>query len=112
MEAVRWAIQIISKCLFWILGGGNSRVRREFLEEWSEQSGGAGKEEVVAADELKNMSLESESPSSSVQCPEILTGECIEDRKSVFQVRLVSLNLLMFFTPTILLFPGPLRQGD
>ena len=88
----------------------NSRVRREFLGEWSERSGGADKEEEV--DELKNLSLESESPSSSVQCPDILTGECIEDRKSVFQVRVVSLNLLTFFTPTILLFRGPLRQGD
>ena len=39
---------------------------------------------------LENLSLQQpvESSKSTVKCPEILTGDCIEDRKSVFQVSL------------------------
>ena len=86
---------------------------REFLEERQSVTKSATTDADESAslddvsDEFSNsLRIKSSAPGNTVKCPEILTGGCIEDRKSVFQphyakvtcleeVQLVSISFLL-----------------
>ena len=68
---------------------------REFIDKSSKNESTTEEDEVESdcdevSDKLsENMKLDH---SSGLKCPEILTGECIEDRKSVFQPHFARVN--------------------
>ena len=69
----------------------------EFVDEWKSVKSDAANADVGEAsgsdcDEVSENLSEKLKLSSGAKCPEILTGGCIEDRKSVFQPHFARVN--------------------
>ena len=70
---------------------------REFVDEWKSVKSDAANADVGETsgsdcDEVSENLSEKLKLSSDAKCPEILTGGCIEDRKSVFQPHFARVN--------------------
>lgn len=58
---------------------------REHVDGWRENKKFLFSDEALSDEEEKNPEPRQAAEKSNVKCPEILTGECLEDRKSIFQ---------------------------